>query len=231
MLGGRKNLRDAVREALKALHSTERETSFGDRKRGVSAGIEAGASLGVGTVSQVDMRVALLRGINVGRAKRVAMADLRMLVTDLGYRDVRTLLNSGNVVFSVPKAVRGDPAAKIEAALDSTLGVASRVLVMTAEEIAEVVDDNPLRQVAQDPSRLLVMVLADAAVRKRLQALAREPWGRDALALGKRVAYLWCAQGTIDSRLMLAVSRLVGEGGTARNMATMTRLRALMTGL
>jgi len=47
-----------------------------------------------------DIRVALIRGINVGRAKRVAMADLRAVVTDLGYRDVRTLLNSGNVVFA-----------------------------------------------------------------------------------------------------------------------------------
>jgi uncharacterized protein (DUF1697 family) len=53
--------------------------------------------------------VALLRGINVGKAKRVAMADLRALLEELGYADVRTLLNSGNVVFTAPRAAKGDP--------------------------------------------------------------------------------------------------------------------------
>src|SRR5262245_8002074 len=76
------------------------------------------------------MQVALLRGINVGTAKRVAMADLRALVEGLGYGDVRTLLNSGNVVFSVPRTAKGDPAARIEKALAAKLGVSSRILVL-----------------------------------------------------------------------------------------------------
>jgi uncharacterized protein (DUF1697 family) len=62
-------------------------------------------------------QVALLRGINVGRAKRVAMADLRALVESLGYGDARTLLNSGNVVFAVPAAAKGDAASRIEKSL------------------------------------------------------------------------------------------------------------------
>jgi uncharacterized protein (DUF1697 family) len=174
-----------------------------------------------------DIRVALLRGINVGRAKRVAMADLRGLVEGLGYGDVRTLLNSGNVVFSVPRAVRGDPAAKIERAIASKLGVASRVTVIRSDEVAAAVDDNPLRKLADNPSRLLLMVLADAAVGKRLKELEKESWTPEALAIRGRVAYLWCPHGIIDSRLMAAVSRLVGEEGTARNLATMTKLRDL----
>jgi uncharacterized protein (DUF1697 family) len=174
-----------------------------------------------------DIRIALLRGINVGRAKRVAMADLRALVEKLGYGDVRTLLNSGNVVFSVPRAVRGDPASRIEKAVATRLGVSSRVTVMTAREIAAAVDDNPLRNLADNPSRLLVMVLPDARAGSRLKPLVRESWAPEALAIGKRVAYLWCAHGIIESRLMVAVGRLVGEGGTARNMATMTKLREM----
>ena len=174
-----------------------------------------------------DIRVAFLRGINVGRAKRVAMADLRALVEGLGYGEVRTLLNSGNVVFSVPKTVRGDPAPRIEKAIGSKLGVSSRVTVMTADEVAAAVDDNPLHKIADNPSRLLVMVLADAAAGTRLKVLAKAPWTPEALAIRKRVAYLWCPHGIIDSRLMLAVSRIVGEHGTARNMATMTKLRDL----
>ena len=57
-----------------------------------------------------DRRVALLRGINVGRAKRISMGDLRALFTGLGYGDVRTLLNSGNVVFTVARKNAGDQA-------------------------------------------------------------------------------------------------------------------------
>src|SRR6266496_1648635 len=83
--------------------------------------------------------VALIRGINVGRAKRVAMADLRALVGDLGYGEVRTLLNSGNVVFTVPASARGDPAPRIEQAMTARLGISARVTVLTAAELAAVV--------------------------------------------------------------------------------------------
>jgi len=177
-----------------------------------------------------DTRVALLRGINVGRAKRVAMADLRALFTTLGYDDVRTLLNSGNVVFSVPKTARGDAGVRIEKAIASKLGVSSRVTVLTADEIAAAVDGNPLRRIADNPSRLLVMVLARPELRKELTALSKQSWAPEALALGARVAYLWCPDGIIKSRLMLAVSRVLGDACTARNIATMTKLRDLVSG-
>jgi uncharacterized protein (DUF1697 family) len=95
-------------------------------------------------------QVALLRGINVGRAKRVSMADLRALVENLGYGDVRTLLNSGNIVFTSPRAAPGDAAARIERALAAELGVAARVTVVTAAELAAAVSANPLLAVADD---------------------------------------------------------------------------------
>ena len=80
--------------------------------------------------------VALLRGINVGRAKRVAMADLRAVVEDLGYADVRTLLNSGNVVFTAPGSSAGDAAGRIGAALEAQLGISSRIVVLAARDLA-----------------------------------------------------------------------------------------------
>ena len=72
-----------------------------------------------------DRQVALIRGINVGRAKRVAMADLRALVEGLGYRDVDTLLNSGNVVFTVPAGMKGTPSSRIESCRLFSRAVAS----------------------------------------------------------------------------------------------------------
>jgi len=175
-------------------------------------------------------QVALLRGINVGRAKRLAMADLRALVEDLGYLDVRTLLNSGNIIFTVPRTKRGEPAARIEKAIASRLGVSTRVTVLTAAEVDDAVRDNPLSEVADNPSRLLVMVLADQAARMQLEPLLKQPWDPEAIALGERVAYLWCPRGVIDSRLSVAVSRALGDAGTARNMATMMKLQALTGG-
>ena len=91
-----------------------------------------------------DRRVALLRGINVGRAKRISMGDLRALFAGLGYGDVRTLLNSGNIVFTVAKRNAGDQADRIERAIAERLGVTTRVTILRASEVAEAIRENPL---------------------------------------------------------------------------------------
>ena len=176
----------------------------------------------------VDRRVALLRGVNVGTAKRISMAELRKVFEDLGYDDIRTLLNSGNVVFTIRKAGSRDHAARVQKAIADQLGIQSRVVVLTRSEIAEAVAANPLTSVADNPSRLLVLACADANAVARLKPLLKEPWAPEALALGGRVAYLWCAKGIGISRLWTMVNRAIGDRGTARNAATMTKLLALL---
>lgn len=179
-------------------------------------------------MAAVDRRVALLRGVNVGTAKRVSMADLRRLFEDLGYDDVRTLLNSGNVVFTARKAASPDHAARVQKAIADRLGIQSRVVVLTRQEVADAVAANPLASVADHPSRLLVLACADADTMARLKPLLKERWAPEALALGKRVAYLWCARGIGVSRLWMMVNRAIGDGGTARNMTTMIRVLATL---
>lgn len=174
--------------------------------------------------------VALLRGINVGKAKRVAMADLRKLVERLGYGDVRTLLNSGNVVFSAPSADTRKAAARIEQALLDATGVSARVVVLTAAELEAAVKGNPLLEVAADPARLLAAFLADPADRSKIEPLRARKWGREALGVGPRVAYLWCADGILKSALLEEVWRAVGGGLTTRNWATVLKLHALAGG-
>jgi uncharacterized protein (DUF1697 family) len=172
-------------------------------------------------------QIALLRGINVGRAKRVAMADLRTLIEALGYGDVRTLLNSGNVVFTTPRATPGDAAARIQKALATQLSVSARVTVLPAADLAAAVAENPLLEVADDPSRLLVAVLGNPADRSKLEPLLKQDWGTEVLAIGTRVAYLWCAEGILASRLVEAVNGVLGDAVTARNWATVLKLNAL----
>jgi uncharacterized protein (DUF1697 family) len=172
-------------------------------------------------------QVALVRGVNVGTAKRVAMADLRALVEALGYAAVRTLLNSGNVVYSAPGVPPAAAAARIEDALAARLGLSVRVVALSAAELAAAVAVNPLSEVADNPSRFLVAVLADPASRDLLEPLLEQAWTPEALALGARVAYLWCPDGVIASRLSETVNRLLGDAVTSRNWTTMTKLHAL----
>ena len=115
--------------------------------------------------------IALIRGINVGRAKRVAMADLRELVEELGYSNALTVLNSGNVVFTATGDSVVHSASRIEVALSTKLGVSAKVIVITAEELATVVENNVLGEVARDPSRLLVAFLSDLKDRTLLEPL------------------------------------------------------------
>ena len=125
-----------------------------------------------------ERQVALLRGVNVGRAKRVAMADLRALVSDLGYREVGTLLNSGNVVFTCARGTARESAARIEEALEKKLGVTARVFGLSAGELAAVIARNPLLSIADNPSRLMVAVLADPSDRARIAHLEKQDVGR-----------------------------------------------------
>jgi uncharacterized protein (DUF1697 family) len=171
--------------------------------------------------------VALLRGINVGTAKRVAMADLRDLMTGLGFRDVRTLLNSGNVVFTAqPRS--GDPTKRIEKEIERRMGFASRVTVLTAAEFDVAVRGNTLLEVATHPSRLMVGALATRDDRARLEPLTRKRWGPERFALGERVCYLWCPEGIIKSPLMKEVGRALGDAVTSRNWSTIQKLQGLV---
>ena len=165
--------------------------------------------------------------MNVGTAKRVAMADLRLLVGDLGYGDPRTLLNSGNVVYSAPGVTPAVAAARIEAALAGRLGVSCRVVALSAAELAESVAVEPFAGVAVDPSRLLVAVPAEPRALAALAPLAARDWGAEALALARRVAYLWCPDGVLASRVSAAVNAALGDGVTSRNWTTMVKLSAL----
>jgi uncharacterized protein (DUF1697 family) len=173
--------------------------------------------------------VALLRGINVGRAKRVAMADLRDLVAGLGHANVRTVLNSGNVVFGAARGDTGWLAATIAAGVEARFGFASRVVVVTAEELATIVRENLLLDVATNPSRLLVAFVAQSAALDAAGPLLREAWAPDALAVGRRAAYLWCADGVIGSRLSQAFGRQLGEAATIRSWSTVLKLQAATT--
>lgn len=172
--------------------------------------------------------VALLRGINVGRNKQVAMPALRELLVSLGYRDVTTHLRSGNAVFTATPAAAQTAAADIEVALVDTLGVASTVILRTAAELAAALTGDPLLDVATEPAKHLVGFLAgdpDPAAAARLAALDVAP---DQIRLVGREVYLWYPAGVLASPLnKLGWEKALGVPVTTRNWNTVTKLAAL----
>jgi uncharacterized protein (DUF1697 family) len=173
--------------------------------------------------------IALLRGVNVGRTRRIAMSELRALVEALGHTNVRTVLNSGNVVFEASRPHTAPIASAIEAALEGRFGFRATTMVLTADELGAIIRENPLAQIADDASRHLVAFVASPATLAQAKLLLARSWTPDAFAVGKRAAYLWCARGLIESRLAQAFARSAGEAATTRNWATVLKLHTIAT--
>jgi uncharacterized protein (DUF1697 family) len=133
------------------------------------------------------------------------------------------------VVFTAPGADPDGAARRIEDALRERTGVSSRVVVLTAREVAGAVEGMPWGDVP-DPSRLLVTVLYDPADRRKLEPLLDQDWGTERLALAGRMAYVWCPDGVLQSRLPDATGKVLRDGATSRNWATMLKLHALVHG-
>ena len=172
--------------------------------------------------------VALFRGINVGTAKRIAMADLRKLMEALGYRDVQTLLNSGNVVFDGAAGANAKHAQRIRDAVAKKLRVDALVVVKSGQEMAAVVAGNKLAAIASNPSLLLVALTSDAKALGSLAALAKAHPG--VFHLGKDAAYAWCPEGSLKSKVGVALLKVLADAGTTRNWATIEKLHGMLQG-
>jgi uncharacterized protein (DUF1697 family) len=178
-------------------------------------------------VSGATTKVALLRGINVGKNKRVAMADLRTLLTDLGYGEVKTLLQSGNAVFTT-SAKPADVERAIEKAISDELRLDVRVLVRTAPELGKVVATSPIPEGEAEGSRYFVAFLSAKPAAATWKDLAPEEFLPEKFAVIGREAYVWCAKGLLESAVMPHFSeKRLGVAVTVRNWNTVTKLLAL----
>jgi uncharacterized protein (DUF1697 family) len=172
--------------------------------------------------------VALFRGINVGKAKRIAMADLRALLAKLGYTNVSTLLNSGNAVFTSRSGPNDRHARRIRAAVAKNLGVDAAVVVKSAREIAAILEENDLAKIASDPSRLLVAFVQEKDALVAARSAESANWGREKVQVGVEAAYVWCAEGILESRALGGLLTDLKNLGTTRNWATLLKIHASM---
>jgi uncharacterized protein (DUF1697 family) len=182
--------------------------------------------------------VALLRGINLAGRNKVAMADLRAVVGELGHTDVSTYIQSGNVLFSAAAdADTGAMALAMTEAITAKLGVVAPVIVLTRDELARVIADNPFPG-EDDPRRVHAVVLSEPPCPElagKLDAAIAQfaaKGARDELAAIGRTLYVHTPDGYGTSDLAQSVMRIVsspkaGVTGTARNWATVTKLLSL----
>jgi uncharacterized protein (DUF1697 family) len=174
--------------------------------------------------------VALLRGINVGRARQVSMPRLTEVLTARGYGNVRTHLRSGNVLVDSP-LTEAELVTDLERAIEQEFGFAVPVVVRTAEELAAVIAGDPLATVATDPARYLVTFLPEPPASDRVDALPPvEDGGGDYLVRGREL-YLWLPDGIANTPLAAwKWDRLLGVAGTGRNWNTVSKLGELTAG-
>ena len=178
--------------------------------------------------------VALLRGINVGGRNKVAMTELRLVVAKLGHTDVATYIQSGNVLFSTERSDNTALAEELEQAIAAGLGVSPRVIVLSREDLSQVLQYNPYAD-EPDPRAVHVIFLnaapgpdVAAAVTAAVQEVAQRG-SRDSAQVIGRTIFLHTPDGFGRSDLAAALTRPRPPGGasltsTARNMATVTKL-------
>jgi uncharacterized protein (DUF1697 family) len=174
-------------------------------------------------------QIALLKGINVGRNKRLAMADLRSLLDAQGYREVRTILQSGNAVFDAGATAPATIESRLRAALLREHAIDVACLVVSADRLRRVVEENPLAEHASDGSRLVVHFLSAQPAPALLAAHDPTRLDPDRARLGEQVIYQWCEDGVLASPQLAAFAeRQFGVSVTARNWNTVLKLVAAL---
>jgi uncharacterized protein (DUF1697 family) len=179
----------------------------------------------------VPRYVALLRGINVGGNKLVPMARLRALLEGLGYTEVGTLLQSGNVVLTSREKKPAQVGQRIEAAIVEAFGFEVAVIVRTRDELARAIEANPLAGADDAPSRFLVTFLSGPPDPARLRAIDAAAYLPDEFRVVGREIYARFPNGIRDSKLAVVLGGLkLGVTPTARNWNTVKKLLALADG-
>lgn len=169
--------------------------------------------------------IALLRGINLAGRNRVSMPELRGALGDAGYEDVATLVQSGNIVLSSSKKP-----ATVEreiATVVADLGVDCAVVVRTRDELADVIERNPIPEGESKPKLLQVTFFSSEPDAALVEKLLGQDYGDERVEVIGREAYAWHPGGIHKSKLARELGKSLRADGTARNWNTVTKLLEL----
>jgi uncharacterized protein (DUF1697 family) len=174
--------------------------------------------------------VALLRAVNVSATNRVAMADLLRVLSELGFAEGRSLLQTGNLIFRAEGQSQAELEHLLEAATADRLGLRTDYMVRSAAEWQPIIDGNPFPDEAKDdPGHLLVMFLKDGPGAREVEELQAAIPGRECVRAEGKQLYIVYPDGIGRSKLTNAfVERRLGTSGTGRNWNTVLKLAELL---
>ncbi len=170
--------------------------------------------------------IAMLRGINVGGHNKMPMERLRSICEGLGLKQVRTLIQSGNLVFEAAKCNPDSLSARIEKKILSEFGFEVRVITRTPEEVGRVIERNPFpKESKTEPGKVYVAFLAEVAKPDALKNLESKATADERVQRGEREVYLYYRNGMGQAKLTSNVlERVLAVAATARNWNTVTKL-------
>jgi uncharacterized protein (DUF1697 family) len=173
--------------------------------------------------------IALLRAVNLPGHNKVRMTDLCQMLAELGLKDVRSLLQSGNLLFRDDRRSSTELEDLLENAASKGLGLETEFFVRTVADWKTVIENNPFsKEAEQDPSHLLVMFLKTAPDRAAVATLQKSIKGREVVSANGQQAYIVYTDGIGRSRLTnVVIEKALGGAGTARNWNTVLKLGAL----
>lgn len=174
--------------------------------------------------------IGLLRGINVG-GKVLKMADLRQAISGLAFGDVKTYLQSGNLLFRAPKAGDGALASRIAKAIADHGKMDVHVLIRTAAEWDEVIDNNPFPHAAERPKTLHAFILDREPEKAKVDDLRSKDFGREEWKIVGGTLYLHTPEGMGKSELGNSIERRLKVPMTGRNWNTVLALKQLAAAL
>lgn len=179
----------------------------------------------------MSVHIALLRAINVGGRKSIVMAELRDLLTELGFVDARSLLQTGNLVFRSPARMGTDLEGFLEQEAAKRRDLHTDFLVRSEKQWKQIVASNPFREEAKDdPAHLVVMFLKRAPSAKEVESLEAVITGPEIVSVNGREAYIVYPDGIGRSRLTSnLIEKKLGARGTARNWNTVLKLDASLS--
>lgn len=167
--------------------------------------------------------ISLLRGINVSGQKPVRMADLKNLYQSLGLENVRTYVQSGNVLFESPEQDTEKLGKAIEKEIEKTFGFSVPVLIRSAADLRRILDNHPYKE--EDPNRVLVTFLYAPPEQSKLDDLSHYEDKVDQFAIGELEIYLFCPGGYGKTRLSNSFfEKKLSVLATTRNWKTVNKL-------
>jgi uncharacterized protein (DUF1697 family) len=171
--------------------------------------------------------IALFRGINVGGKSMLPMKELVILLEDLGARNVKTYIQSGNAIFKSDEKNVSQLSNKISIAVKQRCGFMPHVLLLELDEIEKIIAENPFPEAESDPSSLHLGFLANTPERIDLEKIKSIKKECEKFHLSEHVFYLYAPEGVGRSKLAASIEKILGVPMTDRNWRTVRKIREM----